>query len=107
MALINELKAQQKDAENIFFAKFRKQLDKRECVVREGVQRLRVAYENSGTERQQKIADMKKLRNVERRIGLLSAWIAAFDAICDTREDEESMPPQSLGNAENGAGHPG
>ncbi|KAI1313991.1 kinesin motor domain-containing protein [Xylaria venustula] len=92
MALINELKAQQKDAEQIFFAKFRKQMEKKESSVREGVQRIRIAYENSLTERQEKVAHMKKLRNIERRISLLSSWIAAFDTVCDSREDEDAMP---------------
>ncbi|GAP85315.2 putative kinesin motor domain-containing protein [Rosellinia necatrix] len=92
MSLINELKAQQKNAEQIFFAKFQKQLEKRDASAREGVQRIRTAYENSSSERQDKVAHMKKLRGVERRIGLLSSWIAAFDTVCDAREDEDSMP---------------
>ncbi|KXJ96135.1 P-loop containing nucleoside triphosphate hydrolase protein [Microdochium bolleyi] len=92
MALINELKAQQKDAEKIFFAKFRKQTEKADACVREGVQRIRAAYENSSTERQEKVAHMKKLRGIERRIGLLSSWIAAFDTVCESRGNEESMP---------------
>ncbi|KAI0007224.1 kinesin-domain-containing protein [Xylariaceae sp. FL0662B] len=93
MALINELKAQQKDAEQISFAKFRKQLEKRDFSVREGVQRIRTAYENSLPERQEKVSYMKKLRGIERRISLLSAWVAAFDAVCDAKEDEDAMPP--------------
>ncbi|KAI0169936.1 kinesin-domain-containing protein [Hypoxylon sp. FL1284] len=93
MALINELKAQQKDAERIFFTKFQKQLDKRSFSVREGVQRIQTAYENSSAERQDKVNLMKKQRGIERRIGLLSSWIAAFDAVCDSREDEDAMPP--------------
>jgi kinesin family protein 18/19 len=92
MALINELKAQQKDAEKTFFAKFRKQMDKRDAVVREGILRLRTAYENAQNERIEKVNLMKKLKAIERRIGLLSAWIAAFDAVCDARGDEETMP---------------
>ncbi|KAK3939986.1 kinesin-like protein 6 [Diplogelasinospora grovesii] len=92
MALINELKAQQKDAEKMFFAKFRKQMDKRDGVVREGIVRLRASYDNAATERQEKVNSMRKLRAVERRIGLLSAWIAAFDHVCEAREDEASMP---------------
>ncbi|KAI0422853.1 kinesin motor domain-containing protein [Xylaria grammica] len=92
IALINELKAQQKDAEQIFFAKFRKQMEKKDASVREGVQRIRVAYENSLGERQDKVSHMKKLRGIERRISLLSSWIAAFDTVCDTREDEDAMP---------------
>ncbi|KAI0126798.1 kinesin motor domain-containing protein [Xylariales sp. AK1849] len=93
MAMINELKAQQKDAERIFFAKFQKQLEKRDSSAREGVQRIRAAYDNSAPERQDKVSHMKRLRGVERRISLLSSWIASFDAVCDTKEDEDCMPP--------------
>jgi kinesin family member 18/19 len=93
MALINELKAQQKDAERTFFAKFQKQLEKRDLSCREGVQRIRAAYENALGERQERVAYMKKLRAIERRIGLLSSWIASFDTVCDLKEDEDVMPP--------------
>ncbi|KAH8682111.1 P-loop containing nucleoside triphosphate hydrolase protein [Xylariales sp. PMI_506] len=92
MALINELKAQQKDAERIFFAKFQKQLEKRESSCREGIQRIRAAYDNSASERQEKVAHMKKQRAIERRISLLSSWIGAFDAVCDAKDDEDCMP---------------
>ncbi|KAH6623236.1 P-loop containing nucleoside triphosphate hydrolase protein [Chaetomium tenue] len=92
MALIKELKAQQKDAEKTFFVKFRKQMDKRDAVVREGILRLRAAYEHASSERLEKINFMKKLKAVERRISLLSAWIAAFDSVCDARGDEQAMP---------------
>lgn len=92
MALINELKAQQKDYEATAFVKFKKQSEKREGIAREGVARIRAAYDNSATERQEKVNNMKKLRQIEKRISMLSAWIAAFDGICDSREDEE-MPP--------------
>lgn len=92
IALINELKAQQKDAEKIFFAKFRKQCEKREVIAREGVQRLRAAYDNSAAERQERVVSMKNLEAFERRIGLLSGWIAAFDTICDQRGGKDSMP---------------
>ncbi|OTB01217.1 hypothetical protein M426DRAFT_323617 [Hypoxylon sp. CI-4A] len=93
MALINELKAQQKDAEKMFLAKFQKQLEKKNWSVREGFQRIQTAYDNSQSERQEKVNLMKKQRGIERRIGLLSSWIGAFDAVCDAREDEDSMPP--------------
>ncbi|PQE20415.1 kinesin family protein [Rutstroemia sp. NJR-2017a BBW] len=92
MAMINELKAQQKDAENIAFAKFRKQNEKKDGIAREGVARIRAAFENSAPERLEKLNQMKKLRQIERRISVLSSWIAAFDGVCDSREDEE-MPP--------------
>ncbi|EFY96467.2 kinesin [Metarhizium robertsii ARSEF 23] len=92
MALINELKAQQKDAEQLFFAKFRKQCDKRDGVAREGVLRLRAAYDHSAAERQERIATMKKLKAFERRIAMLTGWIAAFDTVCEQRADNDSMP---------------
>lgn len=88
MAMINELKAQQKDAENIAFVKFRKQAEKRDAIAREGVARIRAAFENSAAERQEKVNQMKKLRQIERRISILSSWIASFDTICDSRDEE-------------------
>lgn len=92
MAMINELKAQQKDAENIAFVKFRKQSEKRDAIAREGMARIRAAFENSATERQEKVSQMKKLRQIERRISILSSWIAAFDNVCDSRDDAEMLP---------------
>ena len=92
MALINELKAQQKDSEGAAFVKFRKLNEKRDAIAREGILRIRAAYDNSTTERQEKANNMKKLKHIERRIGIISAWVAAFDSICESREDEE-MPP--------------
>lgn len=91
LAMINELKAQQKDAEKISFAKFKKNIEKRQQVSKEGIARIRLAYENSSADRQEKTNTMKRLRLFERRISILSAWIAAFDTVCDTREDE-GMP---------------
>lgn len=94
MNLINELKQQQKDSENLAFVKFRKLSEKREAVMKEGIGRLRSAYEHSLNERQERMGCMKKLRQIERRIAMLSAWLAAFDGVCETREDEE--PPHNL-----------
>lgn len=92
MALINELKAQQKDSEAVSFVKFQKQSEKKDGIAREGVVRIRAAFDNSANERQEKVLNMKKLRQIERRIAILSAWVAAFDTICDSRE-EGDMPP--------------
>ncbi|KUI70151.1 Kinesin-like protein 5 [Cytospora mali] len=92
LALINELKAQQKDAEKTFFAKFKKNIEKRQQISKEGISRIRIAYDNASADRQEKINTMKRLKLFERRISMLSAWIAAFDTVCDAREDED-MPP--------------
>ncbi|RFU75049.1 kinesin family member 18 19 [Trichoderma arundinaceum] len=95
MALINELRAQQRDSERTSFAKFRKQYEKREGIAREAAQRLRAAYDNADAERQERVTTMRKLKHFERRISLLSALIAAFDAVASQNGDEEDMP-QSL-----------
>lgn len=91
MALINELKAQQKDYESVAFAKFKKQNEKKEGVMKEGIARIRNAYEHSAPERQEKTNSMLKLRQVSRRIGMLSSWIAAFDGVCANCEHEGPM----------------
>ncbi|KUJ24560.1 kinesin-domain-containing protein [Mollisia scopiformis] len=91
MALINELRAQQKDFEGVAFVKYRKQSEKRDGIAREGILRIRAAFDNSAAEREEKANNMKKLSAIQRRISILSSWIAAFDTICDTRE-EGDMP---------------
>jgi kinesin family member 18/19 len=88
MAMINELKQQQKDYEAIAFTKFRKQGEKRDSIVKEGIARIRNAYEHSTQERLEKGNNMKKLKQIERRIAIISAWVSAFDQVCDTQEDE-------------------
>lgn len=91
IALINELKAQQKEHENLAFVKFRKQNEKKESIAREGIARIRAAHENSMAERQEKTNNMIKLRQIGRRIAMLSSWIAAFDSVCDNMETDEPM----------------
>ena len=91
MALINELKTQQKESEKFAFAKFQKQTEKKAAVVRESVSRIRNAYEHSLPERQERTRNMLKLRQISHRISILSAWIAAFDNVCGNYEDEEPL----------------
>ncbi|RMD42571.1 hypothetical protein DV735_g2545, partial [Chaetothyriales sp. CBS 134920] len=91
MALINELKAQQKDYESRAFAKFRKQTEKREAIARDGLIRIRSAYEHSAGERQERTNNMIKVRQINRRIAMLSSWIAAFDAVVDNTEADEPL----------------
>ncbi|KAL7806894.1 kinesin domain-containing protein [Trichoderma gracile] len=95
MALINELRAQQRESEKVSFAKFRKQYEKRDAIARGALQRLRDAYDNADGERQERITTMRRLKHFERRISLLSAWIAAFDTVANQSGDQEEMP-QSL-----------
>ena len=91
MAMINELKAQQKDYEKVAFAKFKKQSEKKDAVLREGVSRIRSAYEHSLSERQERTTCMLKQRQASRRIGMLSSWIAAFDNVCANYEVEAPL----------------
>ncbi|EPE09790.1 kinesin-like protein [Ophiostoma piceae UAMH 11346] len=95
MAMINELKAQQKDAEKSFGLRVRKQLDKRDAIAREGIQRIRVAYENSLPERQKKVSDMKKLRMIERRLVTLTAWGDSFDMAQDSANHGSDDAPSA------------
>lgn len=91
MALIKELRQQQKDYEASAFLKFKKQGEKRELIAREGVARIRNAYDHSAAERQEKLGNMRKLRQIKRRIAMVSSWVAAFDHVCDAREEEETL----------------
>lgn len=91
MEMINELKEQQKHYETLAFAKFRKQEEKQEMVSREGIARIRSAYEHSEQERSERTNNMKKLRQIERRIAMISSWVAAFDHVCDSDEHEDSL----------------
>ena len=96
MAMINELKQQQKDYENVAFAKFRKVMEKKEAVTREGLTRIRAAYDHAAAERQERVNSMQKLRQIERRISMISSWIAAFDTVCENREEAEEEAPRNL-----------
>ena len=91
IAMINELKAQQKEYEAVAFTKFKRHNEKREAIAREGVARIRKAYGDSGAERLEKISNMTKLRQIERRIAMISSWVAAFDQVCDAAEDEPTL----------------
>lgn len=95
MALINELKAQQKDHEGAAFVKFQRQYEKREIITREGLVRIRKAYDDSDKERSEKASNMRKLRQIERRIAIISSWVAAFDQVCDNVEEEDSLEKYS------------
>lgn len=91
MAMINELKQQQKDYEGHAYVKFQKQHEKREIITRDGIARIRTAYDHSEKDRQEKTSNMKKLRQIEKRIAMISSWVAAFDQVCDGADDEDAL----------------
>ncbi|GAM88520.1 hypothetical protein ANO11243_065530 [Dothideomycetidae sp. 11243] len=94
MARINELQAQQKEYETLALAKFKKLEEKRQATAKESMARIRAAYDHSTEERIERTNNMKRLRHVEKRIGLITAWVGGFDQICEVRDGEE--PPKSL-----------
>jgi kinesin family protein 18/19 len=91
--LIDELMKRQKDFEGSAFTKYQKQSEKKDGVLRDAVIRLRQAYADSEPERRDRLNMMKTLKQAEKRLSLISSWIAAFDNIRDVREAEE-MPSQ-------------
>ncbi|KAL6702506.1 tubulin-dependent ATPase kip3 [Coniothyrium glycines] len=91
--LIDELVKKQKDFETSAFVKFQKQSEKKDGILRDAVARLRQAYTDSEPERKERLNMMKTLKQAEKRVSLISAWIASFDNVKDAREHEE-MPSQ-------------
>ncbi|KAH6882533.1 hypothetical protein J4E91_003476 [Alternaria rosae] len=91
--LIEELMKKQKDFEGSAFVKFQKQSEKKDSILRDAVVRLRQAYADSEPERRERLNMSKTLKLAEKRISMISAWIAAFDNVKDVRENEE-MPTQ-------------
>ncbi|CAN9452804.1 unnamed protein product [Alternaria alternata] len=91
--LIEELMKKQKDFEGSAMVKFQKQSEKKDGIVRDAVVRLRQAYADSEPERRERLNMSRTLKTAEKRISLISSWIAAFDNVKDVRENEE-MPSQ-------------
>jgi kinesin family protein 18/19 len=87
--LIDELMKKQKDYEGGAMIKFQKQGEKKEAIIRDAIVRLRNAYDECSQERRERLVTMRTLKQAEKRISLISAWIAAFDNVNETRENEE------------------
>ncbi|PVH93477.1 kinesin [Periconia macrospinosa] len=102
-ALIDELMKKQKDNEGSAFVKFQKQSEKKEIILHEAIARLRQAYVDSEVEKRERLSIHKTLKQAEKRVSLLSAWIAAFDQVQDAREGEE-MAPQILAMRDSAVG---
>jgi kinesin family protein 18/19 len=92
-ALIDELMKKQTDFEGSAFVKYQKQTEKKDSVLRDAMIRLRQSFADSEPERKDRLNMMKTLKQAEKRIALISSWIASFDNVSDVREAEE-MPSQ-------------
>jgi kinesin family protein 18/19 len=91
--LIEELMKKQKDFEGSAFIKYQKQSEKKDGILRDAIVRLRQAFADSEPERKERLNMSRTLKQAEKRISLISSWIAAFDNVKDVRESEE-MPSQ-------------
>ena len=92
MAMIKELQATLKDYEKQAFSKFQKAEAKLDNILKDSIERVRLAYDHSVGERKDRTHTTCRLRQTERRIGAISGWVGAFDQVCETREDEEPAP---------------
>ncbi|KAH3943687.1 hypothetical protein HBI56_012110 [Parastagonospora nodorum] len=92
-ALIDELMKKQTDFEGSALVKFQKQTERKDSVIRDAMIRLRQSYADSEPERKDRLNMMRTLKQAEKRISLISSWIAAFDNVKDVRESED-MPSQ-------------
>lgn len=102
-ALIDELMKKQKDSDSASLAKIQKQSDKKEGIMRDAFIRLRQAYADSETDRKERLYAMRALKMTEKRLSLVSAWVAAFDEVLHTRANEE-MPSQITAMRDTAAG---
>lgn len=101
--MIDELLKKQKDSDASAFVKFQKQSEKKEVIVREAVARLRQAFTDSDPDRRERLSMLRTLKQAEKRVSLISSWIAAFDQVQDLREGEE-MPSQVTAMRESAVG---
>ncbi|KAF2216096.1 hypothetical protein CERZMDRAFT_35302 [Cercospora zeae-maydis SCOH1-5] len=89
MLMIKELQAQLQDYEKQAFAKFKKTEAKLDAVLKDSIERVRLAYDHSASERKERVNTTVRLRQTERRTSAISGWVGAFDQVCETREGEE------------------
>ncbi|KAH0613476.1 uncharacterized protein H6S33_005362 [Morchella sextelata] len=83
---VEELKKRLNDSTKEAMEKIVKQGGAKDTAMREGTRKLKAAYEHSKDLQRERINDLKSLRVVERRISLVSTWIAAFDHVFKNRQ---------------------
>lgn len=88
-AMIDELMKRQKDHEGSAFIKFQKQAEKKDSILREAIVRLRAAQSESRKDFLDYLKTFTTLKQAEKRVSLISSWIAAFDNVTDMREGED------------------
>jgi len=88
---VEELRKRLGDSTREAMEKIVRQSSAKENSIKDGMKRLRAAFEQSKEMRCERINDLKNLRMVERRTSVVTAWIAAFDQAFDSYQTED--PP--------------
>ncbi|KAG0639910.1 P-loop containing nucleoside triphosphate hydrolase protein [Tuber brumale] len=88
---VEELRKRLGDSTKEAMEKIVRQGSAKENSIKDGMKRLRAAFEQSGEMRRERVNDLKSLRMVEGRTSVVTAWIAAFDQAFDSYQTEN--PP--------------
>lgn len=91
---VDSLKNRLKDSSKEATDKNNKHRLAKETSIKEGLKRLRAAYDHSKPARDDRINNLRNLKLLERRISLVTAWLESFDVVFENRNGEEA--PQSL-----------
>ncbi|EGX48516.1 hypothetical protein AOL_s00080g145 [Orbilia oligospora ATCC 24927] len=91
---VADLKQRLGDSVKEAMGKIQKQQQARDMAMREGVRRIRAAYDASLELRKRKLNDMGGIRLIDRRIATIKAWLFAFDSFFASG----ALPSESLGN---------
>lgn len=91
---VEELKKRLNDSTKEAMEKIVKQGCAKDIAMKEGIRKLKAAYEQSKDMRKERINDLKSMRMVERRILLVNAWLTAFDNVFGNPRYEK--PPVTI-----------
>ncbi|KAK6344705.1 kinesin-like protein Klp5 [Orbilia javanica] len=91
---VADLKQRLGDSVKEAMGKIQKQQQARDTAMREGVRRIRAAYDSSLELRKRKLNDMGGIRLIDRRIATIRGWLFAFDSFFANG----ALPSESLGN---------
>ncbi|KAK6496892.1 kinesin-like protein Klp5 [Arthrobotrys musiformis] len=91
---VADLKQRLGDSVKEAMGKIQKQQQARDSAMKEGIRRIRAAFDSSIELRKRKLNDMGGIRLIDRRIATIKAWLFAFDSFFANG----ALPSESLGN---------
>ncbi|KAJ6264604.1 Kinesin-4 [Drechslerella dactyloides] len=92
---VADLKKRLADSVKEAMEKIKKQQQSRESAMKEGVRRIRAAYDATIDLRKRKLNDLGGIRLIDRRIAVIKAWLFAFEMFF---AHSSVMPSESLSN---------